>query len=285
MSKNLSELRRLLSKPTATHLSEERLAEMVTAEITGEDIEKLFKAELYHVEGCVRCAEGYSQLYVMMEQTLGEMSAAAAQISPAEVYTHLLLQKLGGATLGAEEKQAVEQWVGHLPFFLVELPAEVAPTWQLNLPEQLFAKVKQTISSQLGTLALYLRGVAEQSWGQALKVAVVTGGEDKQGIQFSPGQTLAVSTLSGDKPGKKWELLERQVGLFLVKIEAEQVSDLACEVRVRVDRPGLKDAAGRPVQIIYGGQQATAVTNAWGVATFTQIPIASLPLLQCEIAY
>lgn len=282
MNKNFSELPQLLSKPTSPHLSEELLAEIVTAEISGEVVELLFKGEMAHVGGCEKCAQAYSYLYVTMEQTLGQMSASAGRVSPSEVYTHLLLQKLGVAMLTPQEKQAVEQWVEQLPLFLTEPPAEVGPTWQLNLPTQLFAKIKQSLGSQLVGLALYLRGVAEQNWGRALKV-VVTGGEGKQGIQFAPGQTLAVSTLSGDKPLKKWALLERQVGSFLVKIEAEQVSELACEVRVRVDRPGLRDAAGRPVHLFYGSQQVTAVTNAKGVATFDQIPIASLPLLRCEI--
>ena len=87
-------------------------------------------------------------------------------------------------------------------------------------------------------------------------------------------------TLGGREAGREWQLLSQRVGQPVpvnITAWAERISPLACKICVRIDRPGLPDAAGRAVQLHYAGQARSAHTDSAGIAHFEPVPIAAVP--------
>lgn len=223
MSKRLDELRRLLTEPPGEHLSDETLAEIVTAELAGEDVDNLFADHIRHLESCERCAEAYSAL---MEAILAADDEPATMLE-AETTTTLWGQPLhitihaeehtqrlrlrhepasdGGTTASAEEWLLLKQRVGRVPALNVEARARRQSPHLLTL----------TIQANRPESGAILREAAEP---------YQTGTE-----QPAPG------------------------------------------------------SAGRKIQLEYGGQTVTAVTDENGIATFQDIPISALAALDIVI--
>ncbi len=223
MSKRLDELRRLLTEPPGEHLSDETLAEIVTAELAGEDVDTRFAEQIRHLESCERCAEAYSALTE--------------------------------AIVAADDEPAAG------------LEAETTTTL----------------------------------WGQPLHVTVHTEGHAQRlRLRHKPASDSATAA-----PTEDWLLLNQRVGrvpALDVQARARRQSPQLLTLTIQANRPEsgaiLREAAepyqtgteqpapgsaGRKIQLEYGGQTVTAVTDENGIATFQDIPITALAALDIVI--
>ena len=120
----LRALRQTLRTQTSTHLDDETLAILATAEIGGEAIELIFAGELAHLETCVTCAESYDNLMLLMQEAIGEMTAAANLITPTQVFAALLADRLNTPHNQPSDLQRIRQITDALPFTLTALPTQ-----------------------------------------------------------------------------------------------------------------------------------------------------------------
>ncbi|MFZ0547026.1 MAG: hypothetical protein WAM60_16395 [Candidatus Promineifilaceae bacterium] len=82
--RGLAALYQALNNPPGSHLDDETLALIVDAELAGEDVDKLFSDQIDHIETCESCATAYSDLMVMMQEMIGDMTRAAETVSQTE---------------------------------------------------------------------------------------------------------------------------------------------------------------------------------------------------------
>lgn len=223
MSKRLDELRRLLTETPGEHLSDETLAEIVTAELAGEDVDNLFAEQFRHLESCERCAEAYSAL---MEAIVAADDEPAARLE-AETTTTLWGQPLN-ITIHAEE-HAQRLRLRHKP---ASDSLTAAPTEEWLLLTQRVGRAP----------ALNVEARARRQSPHLLTLT----------IQTNPPESGAILREAAEP---------YQTG-------AEQPA------------PG---GAGRKIQLEYGGQTVTVVTDENGIATFQDIPISALAALDIVI--
>lgn len=294
MNNNLLILGHLLTDQSSSHLNNERLAEIVTAEVAGEDVAALYADDMQHIESCLFCAEAYSNLALMVQTAVIEMSTAAETITPQEVYTTLLLQDTASWS-SPQLLQIIQELISRFPLIFAQAPASPTEISQstiqklldpvIAIPADLVSAITEVVQRRLAALSLYLIGVAQHTWGQNLDIKVETSPFGHL-IHFQPGPKLVIPTLSGQEASHRWPLLSRRIGSpvpYHLEARAERVSDLACQLVVRIDRPGLRHTAGRQVEIRYSGVQETAVTNTQGIVTFLNVPIAAIT--QIEILF
>lgn len=275
MSHKLSQA---LRQPPGTHLTDELLAEMATAEAAGEDIVQTYPAQVAHLESCVRCSQDYGALLEMLTGAISDMTAAVWQ--PAAAFSQLLLTQLPPEP---EWAKAVEQLVEQLPAYFADVPAGVAPNALAPLvshPSQA-DPLAQALNQNLAALASYLSGRANAVWQGVLKAKTELSGRwSTIQLQFTP--PTAIPTLGASQTGTAKSLFSQRAGQpipFIVNGQVEKISPLACQLQVRIDRPGLVNLSGRSVQIRYGPHHQQTATDPAGTAHFENIPIAALPEL------
>lgn len=283
MNEHLDDLRRLLTEPTGPHLDDETLVELVTAELSGEDVDVLYAAEMVHLAHCAECAAAYEELASLSFTAVASMAIAAYAITPQEAFIRLLQVELTES-----DAAHVSQVVAALPGLFAESPATpeefdaaLAHTiWPQSLPD-----VTMAVRHRLTALAAYLASAAASVWGRAVEVQTAVSPQGHR-LQLQPAPGTAVPVLSSAEAGDEWHLLSRRVGqpiAWHVSMRAARRSATGCALIVHVDRPGLANAGGRKVAIVYGGRQETAVTDAHGTVAFPLVPIAALPTLQVTI--
>jgi hypothetical protein len=291
-----------LTGPPGSHLDDETLALLAHAEAVDPGwagVEQLDSAAFAHLETCLACAERYGNLVEMMLDAVADLAAAPAVISPAEVYTSLLLDDLTpvatGVATGADLAQlapAVAGVVASLPLFFTTLPAEPA-----DIPPDLIetivrqssptaapietevAALADAIRQNVATLALYLLGQASAVWQRTVTVAGSSVQDQWHQLQLALAPARVVPVLSGEEIGEERLVLSRRIAAavpFQVAMKASRLTPLSCQLAIQVDRPGLKDPSGRPVQIAYGDQRRTTTTNRMGTAHFEAVPVAAL---------
>lgn len=297
MSKGgLGALRRALAGPPGSHLDDEVLAEMVTAEVSGEDVEAVYATQLEHVESCVSCAETYGDLLSLMADAVEEMAAAAAAQSPADVYATVLQRELAAAGVERDDLPALAREVAStLAASFTRLPDDVSvemaraalaqsATGDEREPE-LVTAVTQALQQTRSALALYLETAAGNLWGRAVAVRDEAAVRWRR-LYLSLEPPRGAALLRAETVGDRWPLFQREVGdprPLTVEAHAERVGPLACRIVVRVDRPGLRRAAGRAVEIAYRDIRQRRETDENGVARFEPIPIAALPELAVHV--
>lgn len=284
----LASLRRILTAKDAPPIDDTLLAEIASAEAAGEDVEALYALELQQIEASLPLAEAYAELVAMMETAVSQMAAAAAAVSPQDVYVHLLQRQLAAQMdagiilephLRALAAELAQNMTG-LPHTAVDIPEPLLHAAAGQLPAALRPPLIAVIRENVATLALYLRGHAAALWMRAFTVTP----DQKQGapfLQFGLAPA-SVPVMSGAETGQRRVLFNQRVGRPLaqnVTVEVEQTSALACTLRVQRVRPGLMDAANQVVQVTYGAVLQTAVTDATGAAHINDIPISALPTL------
>ncbi|MCL4266944.1 MAG: hypothetical protein KJ069_27440 [Anaerolineae bacterium] len=282
MNNHLDDLRRILTEPAGPHLDDEKLAEMVTAELSGEDVDVLYTPETAHLGRCPDCAAAYEELASLSFTAVAGMAAAAYAMTPQQAFMTLLQPEL------AEPAANLSQVIAALPLLFAEPPTTpeefeavlAHTTWAQSVPD-----VATTVLRHLAALTAYLTSTAAAVWGRAVDVQTAVLPQGHQ-LQLQPAPGTAVPVLSSAETGDEWHLLSRSVGhpvAWHVSMRAARRSATGCALMVHVDRPGLADADGRQVTIAYGGREETAVTDANGTATFPLVPIAALPTLQVTI--
>lgn len=293
--RRLAALRRALTAPPGEHVDDETLSVIVTAEISGDDVEQMHHAALSHIEGCPDCAAAYEQLWQMMSAALSAMSAAAAAVPPEQVYAALLAQEL--ARSGMESTQARElarQVAVGLPPLLDNVPhgdaigdallqeALAQSSQQSSAPvlPALVHAVRQTLSA----LALFVQGKAAAAWGSQVSVqSAALAGWHRLQLMLLPPRPQAV--LGGEEEAV-WLLFRQRLGQPLpvnVQARAERSGPLSCRLIVQVDRPGQPDASQRRVRLVLGARTLTAQTDALGEARFESVPIAALSTLAIDV--
>lgn len=283
MNNHLDDLRRMLTEPAGAHLDDKKLVEIVTAELSGEDVDVLYAPEMAHLGRCPECAAAYEELASLSFTAVGNMAAAAYAMTPQQVLVGLLQ-----AELGQPAAAAVSEAVAALPLLFAQPPAtpeafDVALVGVSLPPSQ--SAVVAAARRYLTALAAYLASTAVVVWGRAVEVQTAVSPQGHR-LQLQPAPGTAVPVLSSAETGDAWHLLSRPVGqpvAWHVSIRAARRSATGCALMVHVDRPGLADAGGRQVTIAYGGREETAVTDANGAAAFPLVPIAALPTLQVTI--
>lgn len=75
--RGLAALYQALNSPPTPHLDDETLAQIVEAELAGENVDMLYSDQVEHIESCETCAAAYSELLVIMQEIVGEMAQAA----------------------------------------------------------------------------------------------------------------------------------------------------------------------------------------------------------------
>lgn len=283
MNDQLDDLRRMLTEPAGPHLDDEKLAEMVTAELSGEDVDVLYATEMAHLGRCPNCAAAYEELASLSFTAVAGMAAAAYAMTPQQVLVDLLQ-----AELGEPAAAAVSETVAALPLLFAQPPAtpeafDVALAGVSLPPTQ--SAVVAAARRYLAALAVYLASSAAAVWGRAVDVQTAVSPQGHQ-LQLQPAPGTAVPVLSSGETGDAWHLLSRRVGqpvAWHVSVRAARLSATGCALMVHVDRPGLANAGDRQVTIAYGGREETAVTDANGTAAFPLVPIAALPTLQVTI--
>lgn len=287
MSKRLDNLRRLLTEPLGAHIDDQRLAEMAAAISAGEDVDALFATELAHIEQCLACAAEYDELVTLSVTAVTDMSLAAQEISPQEVFAELI-RRAADVSL---DRTMVRQLIAALPFLFTQPPAsptEFDETLAGNdLAEQrTHLPILQAVRHNLAALAAYLTSASNAVWGRVLQTEITTAAQGYS-LNFQPALAPAVPTLSSGVVGEEWELFSRRVGQMPplhVDVRAQRQTDLACRLIVQVDRPGLVSAAGRQVTVQFAEESVTQVTDYNGNVTFSDIPIAALAGLVLTIA-
>lgn len=85
MSKGgLAALQQALTEPPGQHLDDEMLAEIASAEVAGENIDRAYDAQMQHIEACVKCAETYASLVEGMLVATAGMAEVANALTPRE---------------------------------------------------------------------------------------------------------------------------------------------------------------------------------------------------------
>lgn len=271
-------LNQALRQPPSPHLSNELLAEIATAEAAGENVAKSYPAQVAHLESCVRCSQEYGALLELLTEAISDMGAAVWQ--PAAAFSELLLTQLPAEP---EWAKVIAQFVEQLPTHFADVPAGVTPNALeplLNHPSQATV-LAQTLNHNLAALASYLSGRANAVWQGVLKAKTELSGRwSTIQLQFSP--PTAMATLSAEETGPTKRLFSQRAGQpipFIINGQVEQTSPLACQLQVRIDRPGIVNLSGRSVQIRYGSHHHQTLTDPAGTAHFGPIPIAALPEL------
>ena len=287
----LNSLQQTLKTQRSTHLDDETLAMMATSEMGGEAIELMFAHELAHLETCVLCAESYANLMVLMQEALGEMTAAANLISPAHVLAALLADRLSTPHDQTDSLQRIRQITDALPFTLTTLPTQSADvtieTITAAAPDAsptLITTLTQAMQDNLAALRLYLNRVADSLWGQMVNLQADVVGTWRT-VQLTPTVRPQTALLHGEETGPTWQLFSQSVGPVPLTITAwaTRLSPLACELTVRADRPGLRRPADRTIRIEYPGHSHTLTTNDNGEVRLSPVPVAALPHLKIEV--
>lgn len=294
--RRLAALRRALTTPPGAHIDDETLSLIVTAEVSGEEIEQQHQVPLRHLESCQECAAAYEELWQLMTSALSAMSTAAASVAPEQVYAALLAQELTRGGMEATQASALaEQIAVGLPPLLDNVPQSDAidnallqevlaqSSQQLPAPATLPALV-QAVRQTLSALTLYLQGKAAAAWGSQVSVqsATIAGWHRLQMALLPPRQQAVL----GGEEESTWILFRQRMGQPLpvnVQARAERSSALSCRLIVQVDRPGQPDASGRRVRLSLGARTRTAQTDAHGEARFESVPIAALSTLALDV--
>lgn len=300
MSKRgMSALYQALYSVPGAHLSDEKLAQVVGAEASGEDVESLFSVELEHIETCLQCAQAYHELATMMQATIGDMTTTAAAVNPIDVYVKLLLSNMEELVASQPAlPQLVREVAASLPLGFTTLPSdasEVPPELvetaaQRTMPTEeiqaeIVAAIVRVIQQNISILAAFLSGQASAVWRRTLTVGRTSVQDNWYMFQLAPApQTVPV--LAGAEIGEERVLLSQNIPAAIplqVEARADRLSPLTCRLVVRVDRPGLTIPAGRIVRISYGDRQDMAETDDSGTAYFASIPIAALSDLTISV--
>ncbi len=292
--RGLQNLRRALI-PSHEHLEDNSLADLTTAEIAGNDIEALYPQEMAHLESCPACAQTYADLIEMTLAAFGGMAENAASVSPQTVYAAILARDL---SLHVDETAAIPELAralaGGLPLLFVQPPVAEdisAPLFE-NLARSLAGGktgalspglLARLIGRNLRALAIYLQGAADALWGTSVGFAAEQL-MSRYSLQLNLAPQPAISTLGGNYvTGDSWAMLGIRAGQSLplnFSLRAERMTELACRLKIVLDRPGLVDPSGRQVEMIYGGHTYSAHTNERGQVVFESIPIAAIPDLE-----
>lgn len=281
----------LVSSPSINHISEETLLEIASAEAAGEDITTHYAQATQHMEYCVRCASAYAEVMDLLIDMEAMMVEAAEAVSPATVFEAMLRSSLSGEIDG----DFLGAFVAQLPASFADFPAGITPDQiyqianQTNHADQLTPAHIETLShalqQNLTALHHYLRSQAAKAWQQAVRISTEALGQWRR-ITLAPVPPKAVATLSGHETGDHRLLFSRtRDRLLRLNVDADMTkqSDLTCELKVRVDRPGLRKVAGRVVILTYNNQPYTKTTNENGVVTFSDVPIVVLSQLKLDI--
>lgn len=285
----LQALRDVLSAPLTSHLDDGQLAEIATAEVAGESLEANFPNETAHLETCVSCAEAYGELFALMQKALEGMADLAEATSPQQGFTNLLTQKLRQRLGDLPGLPDVSQTLARiLPGYFPHAPTEMDFNETLlkrlpSLPDLSPERLLATLRELRRALGFYLEGMANTLWGTPARLASETVKSwvnlhltlVPQPVVPILGETKTTSpdwTLAGTRAGQPLPLN--------VTLRAHRLSPLTCRVEVIVDRPGLFDPSGRPIELHYAGQNISAQTDATGLAVFDPVPIAALPELE-----
>lgn len=283
MSRSLNNLRRALIEPLGPHLEDDNLAEIAAAEAAGEDVDTLYATAMDHLSQCPACIAAYGELATIWQTAVSGMSAAAQTVTSQQAFL-ALLQKDPTTLVNEAALEAAA-----LPLLFSQPPdtpeAFDAVLANATLPLQ-STNVVQAAKRNLAALAAFLAGVATEAWGKAVEVKTDVSAQYCH-LQFTPAASPAMPVLSSGESGEDWSLLSRRVGrhpvTWHISARAQRESATACTLRVQADRPGLVDAAGRRITIMYGLETKMAVTDANGVAAFPHIPIAALTHLRMTI--
>jgi len=295
MSKRgLSALHDALTGPLGDHLDDEILAELATAETAGEQIEARYPSQVKHIEHCTQCAQAYSELVELMLFAVDGMATAASAVQPVETFAAFLLGDME-AQIPSFPKSAefVHSLASKLPTLFVKLPSsqadidfdrlttlvtETDPS--ISDTTSLAIAITQSIQQNLSALSIYLEGVANSLWGRSIRVRQQIA-DDWQSLFLSLGPQYREATLGRfDVVDSEWPLMQLQSGHglpFQISAWAERISQVACKVYIRIDRPGLVDAAGRIVELSYDEQTLTSQSDESGTAVFKPVPIAAVP--------
>ena len=287
----LHTLKQALEAQRSTHLDDETLAMMATTEMGGEAIELMFAHELAHLETCVLCAESYANLMVLMQEALGEMTAAANLISSAHVLAALLADRLNTPHNQPSDLQRIQQITDALSFTLTALPIqpddvtiEAITAAAPDASPTFITTLTQAMQDNLAALRLYLNRMADSFWGQMVNLQADSAGTWRT-IQLSPMARPQTALLHGAETGPTWQLFSQSVGPVPLTITAwaTRLSPLACELIIRADRPGLRHPADRTIRIEYPGHSHTLTTNDSGEVRLSPVPVAALPHLKIEV--
>lgn len=271
-----------LRRPPTPHLNDERMAEIATAEAAGEDIAQGYPAEVAHLESCVACSEMYGALLEMLDGAVADMGFAVWQ--SAASFSDLLLAQLPAQP---EWAAVVERVVEQLPIYFGDVPAGIAPETLAPLVPQPSQAIilAQTLNHNLAALANHLSGRAIAVWQGVWKVKTELSGRWST-IHLQLTSPPAIATLNAGQTGNKKRLFSQRVGYpipFTINGQVEKISPFACQLQVRIDRPGIEELSGRSVEIRYGQAQHQNLTDLTGTAHFGPIPIAALPYLVVRI--
>ena len=282
MSRSLNNLRRALLEPLGSHLEDDKLAEIAAAEAAGEDVDALYAAAMDHLSQCPDCTAAYGELATIWQAAVSGMSAAAQTVTPQQAFL-ALLQKDSTTLINEATLETAA-----LPLLFSQPPEtpEAFDTVLANaaIPPQ-SGNVVQVAKRNLAALAAFLAGAAAEAWGKAVEVKTDVSVQYCH-LQLTPAASPAMPVLSSGETGSDWLLLSRRVGRSVtwhISARAQRESATSCTLRVQADRPGLVDAAGRRITIMYGLETKMAVTDANGVAAFPHIPIAALTRLRMTI--
>jgi hypothetical protein len=304
-SEALERLRKALVAPAGPHLGDETLAEIWSIEATGEQPAEHYRAALEHLESCPDCAEAYSALARLWQATTEDMSQAAAQIQPLEVYAALLTDRLQAA-LGSVPGlvEVVRLVAAGLPLYFSQPPAAeptIQPAWieqiwqraaapKPELPPGFGAQISATIGQLGAALAVYLERQATQLWGKRLEASLVSAAAGSALRLQLPSHAGIAEEGVVWPPGKRWQILDRPVevrGSDRITLVAEKVTALGCRLAVGwvAESAGEAGLADRRVTIRFGAVEKTASLDPTGVAEFEAVPIAALPQLHISLQF
>jgi len=284
----LSSLYEALTQEPGPHLTDEILAEVATAETAGENIDSLYPVEMQHIETCVDCAEAYSELAEMMLTAVDEMVARAEAVSPLEVYATLIERAISNQVTNYPEiSTLIKELAARLPAYFTHLPETETKTNSIEglvneivpATDQISAVIIHGMRQNLSALSIYLESAANAAWGRTVRVMQELS-DNWHNLSLSLGPQYRTATLGEFDELEEWPLLRLQSGQPLpvqVTAWAERLSPLACKVYVQVDRPGLISAAGRKIELDYGGQIITAHTDEKGIVSFEPVPVVAVP--------
>ena len=137
---------------------------------------------------------------------------------------------------------------------------------------------RKTYEDQLGQLA-------NSIWGRVIEISsAVTGGWRSLRLSLAP--PTVVPTLGNEPIGADWVLLSQQFGQplpLMIEVRARRLTEVMCQLAVRVDRLGLTEVAGRSIEIAFDDQVQRALTDDQGVALFGSIPITVVAQLTIRV--
>jgi hypothetical protein len=260
----------------------DQLEEYISAQLAGEDYTVLFPAVAPHLDSCAACAKSYALLY---EVRLAENDVRVPASIPEPDFS-FLQGSTAYASVPEPDFNALHSSTTHASVPEPDFSVLQGSTAHASIPEpdfnllQATAKLRKALTSAVERAGAQLRVTLTQALLDALPpplqlapALAVRGSADGEA-----GPGIALVDLELDEP-------EEEITRLHLTAHLKANPSSRCMIRVELALQGRDwpDLAEIPVILRLDDGQRQALTDAWGVVIFDDVPTIALPGLQVAV--